>query len=178
MNELIALQQTKADGRSTGAVRKQSRPMHAVRAPHPSRAHGFASIRPGVQRNERRPAGAWSILARAQACVVHRTTNRLRLKVSGHKHDEAFFASLQQQLLKQRGIVSVHVNPVTGSVVIIHDGTIDRRPEAGQDIASAVRFTPGKRSGDTDLASLAVEVVLAAITRELSSLLFELILIA
>jgi hypothetical protein len=40
------------------------------------------------------------------------------------------------------------------------------------------RFTPGKRSGDTDLASLAVEVVLAAITRELSSLLFELILIA
>ena len=58
MNELIALQQTKADGRSTGAVRKQSRPMHAVRAPHPSRAHGFASIRPGVQRNERRPITA------------------------------------------------------------------------------------------------------------------------
>jgi hypothetical protein len=56
------------------------------------------------------------------AYVVHRATNRLRLKVPSHKQNEAFFACLRQELLKQCGIVSVDVNPLTASVLIVHDG--------------------------------------------------------
>jgi hypothetical protein len=54
--------------------------------------------------------------------VVHRTPKRLRLKVPPRRHDEAFFAGLQQELIKQRGIISVDLNSLTGSVVIVHDG--------------------------------------------------------
>lgn len=186
MNELIALRRTKADGRSIGAVRKQLRPIHAGRAPLLGPAHGFASIGPRAHRKKTRPAGAWTVLARAQAYVVHRTANRLRLKVPGHRHDKAFFAGLRQELLEHCGIISVEVNPLTESVLIVHDGTLDPRPEkrqSRQDYASEVDFAAGQDSGqllsrNAGLASLAIKLVLAAITREMSSLIVELILMA
>jgi hypothetical protein len=118
--------------------------------------------------------------------VVHRTPKRLRLKVPPRRHDEAFFAGLQQELIKQRGIISVDLNSLTGSVVIVHDGTLDPRPkkrQPRQGRASQVNFAAGRGSTessnrDANLASLAIKLVLAAITRELSSLIVELILIA
>jgi hypothetical protein len=70
--------------------------------------------------------------------VVHRTPKRLRLKVPPRRHDEAFFAGLQQELIKQRGIISVDLNSLTGSVVIVHDGTLDPRPKPRQGRASFV----------------------------------------
>jgi hypothetical protein len=109
-----------------------------------------------------------------------------KLKVPGHKHDEAFFARLQHDLLKQRGIVSVDVNPLIESVIIVHDGALDPRTEERQprqhgapqvDLA-ARRGSREPSSRGADLTSLAIELVLGAITRELSSLIIELILIS
>jgi hypothetical protein len=118
------------------------------------------------------------VLARAQAYVVHRTTNRLRLKVPSHKEDEAFFASLRQELLGQRGIVCVDVNPLTASVLIMHDGTLDLRAEHGQAKqhgASPVSIATGEPSSrDTALVSLAIKLALVVITQQLSSPIVEL----
>ena len=185
MNELIALRPTKPNGRSLGAIRAQTGQTHAARAPLLARAHGLGSIGPRSTR-ETRQSGAWTVLARERACVVHRTPKRLRLKVPPRRHDEAFFAGLQQELIKQRGIISVDLNSLTGSVVIVHDGTLDPRPkerQPRQGRASQVNFAAGRGSTessnrDANLASLAIKLVLAAITRELSSLIVELILIA
>jgi len=182
MNELIALRGTKADGRTIGAVPEQSKPMHVVGAPLRGPAHGFASTGAGAHCKNRRPAGAWTVLARVQAYVVHRTTNRLRLKVPSHKQDEAFFASLRQELLEQCGIVSVDVNPLTASVLIVHDGTLDLQPEEGQpgqhdasqvDVASR-QGTGEPLSRDAALASLAIKLALVVITQQLSSPIVEL----
>jgi hypothetical protein len=185
MNQLIVLRPTKPNGRSLGAIRAQTGQTHAARAPLLARAHGLGSIGPRSPRKTR-PSGAWTVLARERACVVHRTPKRLRLKVPPRRHDEAFFAGLQQELIKQRGIISVDLNSLTGSVVIVHDGTLDPRPkkrQPRQGRASQVNFAAGRGSTessnrDANLASLAIKLVLAAITRELSSLIVELILIA
>lgn len=185
MNELIALRPTKPNGRSLGAIRPQTGQTHAALAPLLARAHGLGSIGPRSPRKTRL-SGAWTVLARERACVVHRTPKRLRMKVPPRRHDEAFFAGLQQELIKQRGIISVDLNSLTGSVVIVHDGTLDPRPkkrQPRQGRASQVNFAAGRGSTessnrDANLASLAIKLVLAAITRELGSLIVELILIA
>jgi hypothetical protein len=122
------------------------------------------------------------VLARVQAYVAHHTTSRLRLKVPSHKQDEAFFASLRQELLGQRGIVSVDVNPLTASVLIIHDGTLDLRVDDGQAKqhgASPVNVATGQVTGeplsrDTALVSLAIKLALVVITQQLSSPIVEL----
>jgi hypothetical protein len=105
--------------------------MHAVPAPVRVPAHGYASIGARAHRKNTRPAGAWTVLARVQAYVVHRTTNRLRLKIPGHRYDEASFAGLRRELLAQRGSISVDLNPVARSVVIVHDGTLEPRRRSG-----------------------------------------------
>jgi hypothetical protein len=126
-------------------------------------------------------ACTWAALARVQAHVVHRTTNRLRLKIPGHKQDAAFFAGLRQELLAQRGIVSVDVNPLTASVLIVHDGSLDLQPEdrRAKHGASQVGVTTGKGMGqpssrDAALAALAIKLVLVAATQQPSSPIVEL----
>ena len=170
MNELIALDGTKADGRFIGAVRERSNPARAVRA---QRLRGPAH---GLVKNQRQ-VGARTVLARAQVYVVHCTTGRLRVKVPRHKNDEAFFAELRRELLKQRGISSVDVNSLTASVLILHDGTLDLRPGEGQqprkDGASGLDVRARKATGepasrDADLTSLAIKLALVAITPQLS----------
>jgi hypothetical protein len=66
-------------------------------------------------------------------------------------------------LLKQRGIVSVDVNPLTASVLITHDGTLDLRPE---DEVAAPQGKPSNR--DASLASLAIKLALVVIAQQLS----------
>ena len=178
MNELVALGGTKANGHFIGAVREQSNPAHAVQAPLlRGPAHGFVSAGSGAHRKNRRQVGARTVLARAQAYVVHCTTGRLRVKVPRHKNDEAFFAELRRELLKQRGISSVDVNSLTASVLILHDGTLDLRPGEGQqprkDGASGLDVRARKATGepasrDADLTSLAIKLALVAITPQLS----------
>jgi len=168
MNKLILLQGTKADARAIKAVRDHARALRAARAPLRGTARGLTPPAPRVCRGKKNPADAWAILARVQARLVHRTTNRLRLKVPHRRHDAAFFADLRQELLRQRGIVSVQVNPLTASVVIVHDGTLDLP------VAAAGAPPGGPSIGGMDFASIAIKLALFAVAQELGLPIVEL----
>ncbi len=55
------------------------------------------------------------------ARIVHQTAGRLRLKFDGRKNDTTFFARLSGELRSCPGIREVRGNPVTGSVLILHE---------------------------------------------------------
>ena len=55
-----------------------------------------------------------------EAFVTHQTPNRLRVKIPGKKGDAAFFGGLKELLSRTPGIDQVKVNPVTGSVLLMH----------------------------------------------------------
>jgi hypothetical protein len=55
-----------------------------------------------------------------QAHIVHRTANRLRIRIPGRRLDEAFFRELKTKLAGCPGVVAVVANPLTGSVLIEH----------------------------------------------------------
>ena len=55
-----------------------------------------------------------------EAFVTHQTSNRLRIKIPAKKADATFFSSLRELLCGYPGIDQVQVNPVTGSVLLLH----------------------------------------------------------
>jgi hypothetical protein len=55
-----------------------------------------------------------------QAVIAHVTDGRIRLKVPARKHDAEFFSRLEAFLGGVPGIDRVEVNPLTGSVLVIH----------------------------------------------------------
>jgi hypothetical protein len=55
------------------------------------------------------------------AQIVHRTPERVRLKVRGKDGDEAFFARLATRLAELDGVISVRTNRHAASIVICHD---------------------------------------------------------
>ena len=55
------------------------------------------------------------------AYVVHRTANRLRLRVPARKLDHSYFQGLKARLAGFPGVRSVEANPLTGSVLVEHD---------------------------------------------------------
>ena len=55
-----------------------------------------------------------------EAFVTHQTPNRLRIKIPAKKGDLTFFSGLKELLSGHPGIDQVHVNPVTGSVLLLH----------------------------------------------------------
>lgn len=50
--------------------------------------------------------------------VVHATTRRVRLQIPAKRHDKSFFNSFRDHLSQRPGVVRVHVNPATTSVII------------------------------------------------------------
>lgn len=58
------------------------------------------------------------------ARVVHSIPGRTRLRTHGVKGDAAALSALQSALEVARGVRDVHVNQVTGSVLVEHDGDI------------------------------------------------------
>jgi hypothetical protein len=54
------------------------------------------------------------------AILSHRSPGRLRLRIPSKKGDELFFQSLKDQLSSLSGVERVDVNPVTGSILLIH----------------------------------------------------------
>ena len=50
--------------------------------------------------------------------LCHLTTGRLRVKIPGKRHDEAFFRSVEQRLASWDSIQRVEVNPLTASVLV------------------------------------------------------------
>jgi hypothetical protein len=54
------------------------------------------------------------------AYVSHLSPGRLRVKIASKKGDVIFFSSLQEQLGQLPGLEKIEVNPVTGSILLIH----------------------------------------------------------
>ena len=59
------------------------------------------------------------------ARVVHSIPGRTRLRTHGIKGDAAALSALQSALEDTRGVQNVHVNRVTGSVLVEHEADID-----------------------------------------------------
>jgi hypothetical protein len=55
-----------------------------------------------------------------EAFVTHQTPHRLRVKIPSKKGDATFFSGLKELLSGYPGIDRVQVNPVTGSVLLVH----------------------------------------------------------
>ncbi len=62
-----------------------------------------------------------------QVFVVHRTKQRLRVKIPALRRQRHYFAALQRALSERPGVRLVEVNPLTASVLINHDGSFDCR---------------------------------------------------
>lgn len=59
------------------------------------------------------------------AQIVHYTPGRLRIQIPAARHQTAYFADLQRELLCVEAVLDVTVNPTAASLVIIHDSRID-----------------------------------------------------
>jgi hypothetical protein len=55
-----------------------------------------------------------------RAHIGHRTTNRLRLRIPSRKGDADYFAAARERLSQCRGVETIEVNSVTGSVLLLH----------------------------------------------------------
>lgn len=53
-----------------------------------------------------------------EACIGHRTAERIRIKIPSRKGQPAYFSAVQKALLQNGAMDSVDVNPNTGSVLI------------------------------------------------------------
>ena len=54
----------------------------------------------------------------ARAAIVHRTRNRLRLRVPEHRNNIGFFVSLYDDLREIPGVTEIVINPMTSSVLV------------------------------------------------------------
>jgi hypothetical protein len=62
-----------------------------------------------------------SALMLPQAQISHYTVNRLRIKIPSKRGQGAYFTFLKENLSKYHGIEEVRVNPMTGSVLLLHN---------------------------------------------------------
>lgn len=60
------------------------------------------------------------------ARLVHRLPGRVRLKIDGKRGDRAWFDALALELSLSEGILAVDANPLTGSLLIRHEGPLER----------------------------------------------------
>lgn len=64
-----------------------------------------------------------------EAFSVHRTGTRVRLRVPERRGDEAFFASVERAFSGAPGVRAVRVDPRTASVLVRHEGDLERLAE-------------------------------------------------
>jgi hypothetical protein len=56
------------------------------------------------------------------AIIVHQMEGRMRLRVPEMRGETVFFQNIKEQLAEHEDIFSVSVRPLTGSILIEHDG--------------------------------------------------------
>jgi len=66
-----------------------------------------------------------------EAHIVHRTPQRLRIRIPSKRGDSDYFAGLQSVLLEAGGAEWVEVNPLTASVLIVSSAGVDASAESG-----------------------------------------------
>lgn len=57
------------------------------------------------------------------AVIAHRLPGRVRIRIESRRRDAAYFAHLDQQLRQCPSVLDVAVTPITGGLLILHDGT-------------------------------------------------------
>jgi hypothetical protein len=131
--------------------------------------------------------------ARGRAFVVHRTRQRIRIKIPQWERQDHDFAALQRALERCPGVVSVRVNALVDSVVIhCHDEfeiTSVRHCFVGLELVVpasgpgpwARQIAPAQRihdhsTGAISLVGLVVKLTIAIATRRFDALIRELIL--
>ena len=61
------------------------------------------------------------------AVLVHEVPSRLRFRVQGLKHDSRRAERLRDRIAAVPGVVAASANPLTGSLIITHDGRVATR---------------------------------------------------
>lgn len=59
-----------------------------------------------------------------QASISHRLKNRVRFRIPGKRRDFEFFSFVKKKLKSHDKVDSVEVNPLTGSVLVVHQGEL------------------------------------------------------
>lgn len=67
------------------------------------------------------------------AFLSHRISGRARLRIPSKKRDFYYFRSLKEHMSECRGIETIEVNPVSGSILIVHASDIDKIAEYARD---------------------------------------------
>lgn len=77
-----------------------------------------------------------------RAYIVHRVPGRVRFKLVGHRRERSYFDQIEHRLKRLPAVKEVVSNPLTGSVLVKHEGEIaDLATEAfGADIGELVDF--------------------------------------
>jgi hypothetical protein len=58
------------------------------------------------------------------AYISHRTTGRLRVKIPSRKGNREYLLSLKERFSGLEGIETLEINPLTGSVLIVHSSDL------------------------------------------------------
>lgn len=96
----------------------------------------------------------------SRAYIAHTLPGRTRLRIPGRRGDRAFFTELADRLKRSKGIDAVHVNPMTGSLLVRYDGNLD-------DLAKTVL---GSDLGDLVQLVLSAEPVAHRLRHEIATL--------
>ena len=67
------------------------------------------------------------------AFLSHIISGRVRLKIPSRKGDSLYFESIKEQMLKLSGIEALRINPMSGSILIIHTSDIKKIAWYAQD---------------------------------------------
>lgn len=60
------------------------------------------------------------------ARITHNIKGRLRIKIPLRKGDRDYFSSLAGELVKIPGIARVEINPLTGSILVLHETELEK----------------------------------------------------
>jgi len=75
-------------------------------------------------------------MTRPRARIVHRTTQRLRLRIDERRRDLGYFLRLYEYLRRLPGVEEVQADPLTGSALL------HLQPGAGPEVAVALSQSP------------------------------------
>ena len=103
------------------------------------------------------------------AYLSHQTSERLRVKIPSKKGDSAYFLSLKQQASKYNAIEAIEVNPLTASVLFIHN--LNKEAIAGfaeENKLFRLVEKPKESSGDSTSLSKQISEVFKNLNKEVS----------
>jgi Heavy metal associated domain 2 len=61
----------------------------------------------------------------AAAAIAHAAYGRTRFKIPARRRDEEYFSTVERELRSAAEVERVEVNPITGSVLVHHRGSVD-----------------------------------------------------